>query len=127
MLKLICMVKRTGPSNTYLRQLIDLLKVKSRELNAPIWSDIAEKLERPRRKRVGVNIADIERNADKNEIVIVPGVVMGTGELKKPVTVAAWKFTPAAEEKIKKVKGKCMNIEELVKENPKGTGVRILV
>ena len=121
------MVKRTGPTNTYLRQLIDLLKVKSRELNAPIWSDIAEKLERPRRKRVGVNIADIERNADKNEIVIVPGVVMGTGELKKPVTVAAWKFTPAAEEKIKKAKGKCINIEELVKENPKGTGVRILV
>lgn len=121
------MVKRTGPTNPYLRQLIDSLKKKSRELNAPIWEDVAEKLEKPRRSRVEVNVADIERNTGKGETVVVPGIVMSAGELSKPVTVAAWRFTPAAEQKIKKSKGKCLTIEELVKEKPKGTDVKILV
>jgi large subunit ribosomal protein L18e len=120
-------MKRTGPTNPYLRKLVEELKKKSFELKAPIWMDVAEKLERPRRRKIEVNLADIERNANKNEIIVVPGVVLGSGELTKPVSVAAWRFSPAAEEKIKKSKGKTMTIEELSKENPKGSGVKILV
>lgn len=120
-------MKPTGPTNPYLRKLIEGLRKKSLELNAPIWKDIAEKLERPRRRNIEVNLVDIERNADKGETVIVPGVVLGAGELTKPVTIAAWKFSPSAQEKIKKAKGKMMTIEDLMKESPKGSGVRILV
>jgi len=121
------MVKRTGPTNIYLRQLIDSLKIKSRELKVPLWMEIAEKLEKPRRSRIEVNVVDIERNTEKNETVVVPGTVLSVGDLTKPVTVAAWKFTPTAEEKIKKAKGNCLTIEELLKEKPKGTDVKILV
>lgn len=120
------MVKRTGPTNPYQRALIDDLRKKSFELEAPIWRTLAEKLEKPRRKKVEVNLSDIERNAEKNDTVIVPGIVLASGELTKPVTIAAWKFSQTAKEKIKKTKGKCLSIEELVKENPKGTGVKII-
>jgi len=120
-------MKRTGPTNPYLKKLIEELKKKSRESKAPIWMDVAEKLERPRRRKVEVNLADIERNANEGEVVIVPGTVLGSGELTKPVIIAAWKFSPGVEEKIRKSKGKTMTIEELSKENPKGSGVKILV
>ncbi|MGC8812280.1 MAG: 50S ribosomal protein L18e [Candidatus Aenigmatarchaeota archaeon] len=119
-------MKRTGPTNPYLRQLIEELKKSSRELKAPIWLAIAEKLEKPRRKKVEVNIFDIEKNAQTNETVIVPGVVLSSGELTKPVRVAAWRFSRKAREKIEKSGGKCLTIEELLKENPKGSGVKIL-
>jgi len=120
-------MKRTGPTNPYLKKLIEELRKKSLELKAPIWKVIAEKLEKSRRSRVEVNLVSIDRNANKGDTVIVPGVVLGSGELSKPVNIAAWKFSPSAEEKINKAKGKMMTIEELMKENPKGKGVKILV
>jgi large subunit ribosomal protein L18e len=120
-------MKRTGPTNIYLRQLIESLKKKSFEENTPIWKAVAEKLEKPRRQKVEVNLSDIERNTKENDVVVVPGVVLGSGNLTKPVSVAAWRFSASAKEKIEKSKGKCITIDELVKENPKGTGVKILV
>ncbi len=120
------MVKRTGPTNPYLKQLIETLKKKSFELKAPIWKAIAKKLEKPRRKKVEVNLSKIERFAEKNETIIVPGVVLGAGKLTKPVRIAAWRFSDSARKKIELAKGKCLSIEDLLKENPKGSKVKIL-
>jgi large subunit ribosomal protein L18e len=121
------MVKRTGPTNPYQKSLIEELRKKSFESKVPIWKDVAEKLTRSRRSKVTVNIFEIDKNTEKNDFVVVPGVVLSAGELTKPVNIAAWRFSASAEEKIKSAKGKIMTIEELVKEKPKGTGVKILV
>jgi large subunit ribosomal protein L18e len=120
------MVKRTGTTNPYLKQLIETLKEKSRELDAPIWKIVAEKLEKPRRQKVEVNLSRIDKNTTDGDTVIVPGVVLSSGNLTKSVTIAAWKFSPLTVEKIKKAKGKILTIEDLLKENPKGSGVKIL-
>ena len=120
-------MKRTGPTNIYLKQLIGSLKKNSFEGNTPIWKAVAEKLGNPRRRKIEVNLSDIERNTEEKDIVVVPGIVLGSGKLTKNVSVAAWRFSSEAKEKIKKAKGKTLTIEELVKENPKGTGVKILV
>jgi large subunit ribosomal protein L18e len=120
------MVKRTGPTNPYLRELISKLKEKSLELKAPIWRAVAEKLEKPRRKRIEVNLFKIEKNTNANDVVVVPGVVLGNGELSKPVTIAAWRFSTSAQEKIKKAGGRILTIEKLVEENPKGSKIKIV-
>jgi len=120
-------MKRKGPTNPYLKKLVEELRKKSFELDAPIWKTIAKKLEKSRRKRVEVNLSDIERNTKENDTVIVPGIVLASGELTKPVKIAAWRFSESAKKKIEKSKSKCLTIEELVKENPKGSGVKILV
>ncbi|MBD3155192.1 MAG: 50S ribosomal protein L18e [Candidatus Aenigmarchaeota archaeon] len=120
------MVKRTGPTNPILKQLIQDLREKSFEINSNFLRDIAEKLNKPRRQRVEVNLSHIERHTKKNEKVVVPGVVLGFGELTKPITISAWRFSGPAEEKIKKSKGKVMSIQELMEKDPKGTKVKIL-
>lgn len=120
------MVKRTGPTNPYLRQLIESLKKKSLELKAPIWKDTAEKLSKPTRQRIEVNLSDIERNVSDGETIIVPGIVLSSGNLTKKVNIAAWKFSKTAEQKITSSNGKSMTIDELVKENPKGSNVKII-
>jgi large subunit ribosomal protein L18e len=120
------MVKRTGPTNPYLKQLIEFLKKKSFELNAPIWKTVAEKLEKPRRQKVEVNLSQIDRYTADGDTVVVPGTVLSSGDINKSVNIAAWRFSATAKVKLEKSKGKCLTIEELVKINPKGTGVKII-
>ena len=117
------MVKRTGPTNVHMRTLInELQKTKS-----AAWKDVAKKLGGARRKRAEVNISSINRHAKAGDTIVVPGVVLAAGEIDKPVTVAAWRFSSAAAEKIKKAKGSALSIEELLKKNPKGSKIKIMV
>lgn len=56
----------------------------------------------------------------------MPGKVLGSGAVSLPVTVAALDFSEAAMSKIVGANGTCMTIEDLVRDNPKGSRVRIL-
>ncbi len=93
---------------------------------AKLWKRVAYELERVTRKRREVNLSRIQRVANNNEVLLVPGKVLSTGMLSKKVTVAAWNFSAAAKEKIKAAGGKTMTIEELLKAQPKGTGIRLI-
>ena len=119
-------MRRTGPTNIVVRKLIRYLRKVAKENEAPIWSYIAELLSKPSRKRVVVNLSRIERHASEGESVVVPGKVLGAGRLSKEVTVAALFFSETALQKIKTAGGKALTIEDLILENPKGKGVRVL-
>ncbi len=109
-----------------LKGLIQTLHKKGVEEGAPIWSAVARGLNRPNRRGYEVNLHRLDKYAKKNDRIVVPGAVLGSGEVTKPLTVAALKFSSGAERKIMKAGGKTMGIEELVSENPKGKGVRIM-
>ena len=64
--------------------------------------------------------------SSEDEIIVVPGKVLGSGEISKKLTVAAYKFSEQAIEKIKAAKGTSMELEELIKKNPKGQKIRIM-
>ncbi len=121
------MVRRTGPTNIVIRKLIRELRKYARKYNAPIWSYVAELLERPTRKRVVVNVSKINRYLKDGEVAVVPGKVLGAGKLEKKVTIAAIAFSKTALEKIKASGGNAMFISDLIEENPKGSGVRIII
>lgn len=119
-------MKKTKATNPELIESIHFLKKQSRETQTDIWVDIAEKLAKPKRKRIGVNLSRINRYTKKHDTVAVPGKVLGAGEINHPVTVAAFAFSEMAEEKIKAAKGKCLSFSEIVKKNPKGSNIKIL-
>ena len=48
------------------------------------------------------------------------------GDLNKKVTIAAYNFSKSAIEKINSSGSKAISINELVKQNPKGSKVRII-
>ncbi len=112
--------------NPELITIIKKLKEYSRNNNAKIWKDIAERLESPNKLHAEVNLSKIERYASDGETIVVPGKVLGSGNLTKKVTVAAWKFSKKAEEKIKKAGGRIIMIDDLLNENPQGSRVRIM-
>ena len=119
-------MKKVKATNPELLEVIRFLKKQSRENKAKIWKSIAERLAKSRRKRVAVNISRLNRYTKKNETVVVPGKVLGAGELNHPITVAAFAFSAKAREKIRRAKGKCLSLFELVKKNPKGSNIKII-
>lgn len=119
------MVKRTGPTNKSLKELIVNLKKLSGEQNIKIWKMVAEDLEKPTRQRRKVNIYRINKCTRDNEIAIIPGKVLSEGELKRKITIASFQFSDKAKEKINKT-GKAITIQQLMKENPRGKNTRII-
>jgi len=119
-------VKKVKTTNPELMELIRFLRKQSRENKANIWQDIARSLAKPRRKRIAVNLSRLNRHTQKNEMVVVPGKVLGAGSINHPITVAAFAFSEKAKQKIKTVKGKSVSLFDLVKKNPKGSNVKII-
>lgn len=112
--------------NVYLQQLIDELKKVSSQNEADIWKRVAKDLEKSTSQRRIVNLSKISRYSTDNEVIIVPGKVLGSGELTKKVTIAAYQFSEQAIEKIKQAKGTIIKISELAKKNPKGNKIKII-
>ncbi|MBU0952962.1 MAG: 50S ribosomal protein L18e [Nanoarchaeota archaeon] len=112
--------------NPLLKGLITELVTTRCEEVAPIYTAVAKLLNKPRRVRHEVTLYHLSKFAKDKEIIIVPGTVLGTGEVTKAIPVAAIKFSKRAQEKITKAGGTCMSIEDVFKNHPDGKGVRIL-
>jgi large subunit ribosomal protein L18e len=119
-------MKKARTTNPELINLTRFLKKQSKESEAEIWRDVAERLLKPRRKRLSVNLSRLDRHTQTKEMVVVPGKVLGAGEISHPITIAAFAFSEIADKKIKAAKGKIVSFSELIKKNPKGTNVRII-
>jgi large subunit ribosomal protein L18e len=112
-------------TNPRLSSLIADLKSAARQSGGDVWGDIAERLDKPRSTHAEVNLGRIERYAQEDETVVVPGKVLGSGVLQKDVTVAAVDFSSTAETKIDQV-GETVTLEQAVQNNPEGLNVRVI-
>ena len=117
---------KTPKTNSQLTRVVHELRELSRENGVAIWRDVADRLERSRKNWSEVNLSRVSRYAAKGEQVIVPGILLATGDLTLPVTVAAFRASAAARKKIEAAGGRSLSLLELAVANPKGSGVRIL-
>ena len=90
------MVKKVIKTNPNLIELINKLYEQSRNEDAAIWKDVAQRL------------------------------VLSNGDLENKVDVVALKFSAKAQEKIESAGGECISIEEIMESNPKGSNIRIM-
>ncbi|MBI2652526.1 50S ribosomal protein L18e [Candidatus Woesearchaeota archaeon] len=120
------MSKRTGPINPILQNLIHELKKRGNEQSINLWRRVANDLEKPTRQRRIVNLSSISRHTKEDDIIVVPGKVLGAGDLGHKLTISAFQFSNGAKEKIEKAGAKIVPLLELSKENPSGKGIRII-
>ena len=113
-------------SNPVLVDLIGALKNAGRTNQAPLWRDIASRLEAPSRSWAQVNISKLSDNLQDGERAIIPGKLLGDGEVSKPVTVIAYSASASAKAKIAKAGGKVLTLQDAIKAFPKGEKCRIL-
>lgn len=119
-------MKHNYKTNPQILDLISGLKKQSREKKVPLWRDIALRLERPSRNYSEVNLSRINRYTEEKDVVLIPGKVLGAGELDHGLTVAAISFSANAKNKIIAAGGSCLTIGELMGANPQGSMVRII-
>ena len=117
---------KTQKTNNEINVLISTLKEQSRKSETPLWSAIADEFERSTRQHRVVNISHIDKNSKDNDVIIVPGKVLGAGIITKKVTVAAQAFSGTAKQQIMNAKGTCITIQELMTKHPKGTNVKVI-
>jgi large subunit ribosomal protein L18e len=117
---------RTGPTNQELATLIERLKKQSIEKKVKFWKRIASDLSKSSRQRRIVNLLHISKNTKENDTIIVPGKVLGTGEIKHKVKIAAFGFSKSAVEKLNISGSQTLTINDLIEQNPEGKKVRII-
>ena len=111
--------------NEKLHELIDSLKKHSLDQKTNFWKRIALELERPTRQHRVVNLSKIEKHAQENDVVVVPGKLLSGGELTKKVTIIAYMYSDKA---LDKTNGKAsiISIEEGMKKYPAGNNIKII-
>ncbi|MBI2523301.1 50S ribosomal protein L18e [Candidatus Woesearchaeota archaeon] len=119
-------MKRTGPTNPLLRDLIGELKKRGNEQEVNLWKRIASDLEKPTRQRRAVNLSRINRHTKENEVVVVPGKVLGSGDLNHKLTISAYQFSEQAKDKLEKCGAQIVSLLDLSKEKPNGKNIRII-
>lgn len=112
-------------TNPILLETIATLKKVSRENDAPIWRDIAKRLERSRKNWAEVNISKLSLLGE-GETAVIAGKLLGAGLIDRAVKVAAFSCSESAVRKIRAVGGDVISFDELMEQNPKGTNVRIM-
>lgn len=90
------------------------------------WLEVAGILSSPRRKRINLNLNEINSQTKEKEKVIVPGKVLSQGEINKKIKVIAFSFSKKAKEKLSKSGCEFSNILAEIKLNPSAEGIKIL-
>ncbi len=106
--------------NPELVELVTVLRKKGQ-----FWQDFARELAKPRRQEVKVNLAKISENVKDGDIVVVPGKVLGSGDLSKNVTLGAFSFSASALSKVKATK--IEDLKKIADSHKDGKGVKVIV
>lgn len=90
------------------------------------WNEVASILSGPRRKRINLNLDEINKDSKAGEIIVVPGKILSGGEIDKKIKVVAFNFSEKAKEKLLSAKCEISIILDEIKKNPEAKGLRIL-
>ena len=101
------------------------LKQASKKNEAPIWSRLADLAIKPSSSRRVVNLTRINKTTKENDILFVPGKVLGTGNMHHKITLSSFSISRTAAKKVIQTGGKIMTYSDMIKKYPTGKGVMI--
>jgi large subunit ribosomal protein L18e len=113
-------------ANTLVDNTIWTLRKAAKKNKAPIWKDLESRVSGPRSNRSEVNLGKLAQVTKASEVIVVPGKVLGTGNLGHKLTVCAFSISESAAKKIGDMGGKVVSLDDLIKKYPDGKGVRII-
>lgn len=90
------------------------------------WLEVAGIISGSRRKRINLNLNEINDQAEEKEKVVIPGKVLSQGEINKKIKIIALSFSEKAKEKLSKSGCEFSNILTEIKSNPSAEGIKIL-
>jgi len=113
-------------TNQVVIQMVKLLKQASIKNDAPIWSKLAKLALKTSSARRVVNLTKINDVTKENDVIVVPGKVLGTGNVLHKVTLSSFSISNSAAQKIIESGGKIISFSEMIEKFPTGKGVSII-
>lgn len=106
--------------------MVKALRGASKMNNAPIWERLADLALKPTRARRTINLGQLDKFVSDNDVIIVPGKVLGTGSLSHKITLCSFSISTTSAKKITQSGGKVLDISQIIKNHPTGKGVKII-
>ena len=113
-------------TNQVVVQMAKQLRQASKKNDAAIWSRLASLALKPSSARRVVNLKKINDITKDNDVIVVPGKVLGTGNVSHKVTLSSFSISNSAAKKIIQSGGKIISFEEMIQKFPTGKGVSII-
>ncbi len=113
-------------TNQVVVQMVKELKQASSKNDAPIWSRLAKLALKTSAARRVVNLTKINEVTKENAVIVVPGKVLGTGNVSHKITLSSFSISNSAANKIIESGGTIISFSEMVKKFPTGKGVIII-
>ena len=104
--------------------MIKDLKQASKKNEAPIWSRLAKLAIKPSARKI-VNLTRINKTTKDNDVLFVPGKVLGTGNISHKIILSSFSISTTAAKKIIQTGGTIMTYSDMIKKYPTGKGVMI--
>ena len=111
--------------NQVVLHMVKDLKQASKKNEAPIWSRLADLALKPSSSRRVVNLTRISKTTKDNDILFVPGKVLGTGNLSHKITLSSFSMSVTAAKKIIQTGGSIITYSDMIKKYPTGKSVII--
>ena len=111
--------------NQIVLHMIKDLKQASKKNEAPIWSRLADLAIKPSSARRVVNLTRINKTTKDNDVLFVPGKVLGTGNISHKIILSSFSMSTTAAKKIIQTGGTIMTYSDMIKKYPTGKGVMI--
>ena len=118
------MKKRSN--NPIIKETLEKLEKVYKEKNETFWSSIAEMISRSNSRRPIVNVGKISQLTKENDVVLIPGKILGDGLVDHSVTVGALFMSKSACKKITTAGGSMLNLVEFAEKYPDGSGVIVM-
>ncbi len=85
---------------------------------------LANKLSGPTRQQARINLSELSEIKENN--ILVPGKILGEGDIKKKIKISALGFSKQARDKLKKAGCETRTIKQEIESNPSLKGVKVL-
>ena len=111
--------------NQVLLHLVKELKQASKKNEAPIWAKMANLALKSSSSKQVINLTRINKLTKDNDVLFIPGKVLGTGNISHKITICSFSISRTATKKITQTGGNVMRVYDMIKKYPTGKGVTV--
>ena len=112
--------------NQIVLHMVKELKQASKKNKAPIWAKLAKLALKSSSSMRVVNLTRIDKVTKKDDILFVPGKVLGTGNISHKITLCSFSISTTAAKKIIKSGGEIIRSSDMIQKYPTGKGVILI-
>ena len=111
--------------NQIVLYMIKDLKQASKKNKAPIWAKLADFAIKSSSMRI-VNLTRINQVTKNNDVLFVPGKVLGTGNISHKIILCSFSISATAAKKIIQSGGEILRSSDMIQKYPTGKNVRLI-